>query len=376
MIYADFNATTPLGSPARSRMGQAMETWGNPSSTHRVGRQALELMENARAEVAALVGVDPKEVVFTSGGSEANTMALLGSQMQKPGMRLLTSKVEHSSVRDTVKWLQATGNLVEFVKLRPDGSLDLAAFTEQLAAFRPDLVSLMTANNETGILFPIPEIAEACQKLGIAFHTDAVQALGKLPAAYFNGATLISISAHKIHGPKGIGALIVKRGHQLVPTHYGGSQEIKRRGGTENMVGIAGFGGACAALSTDLSVDQVRGLRDQFESKLRGALDDLTIHGSEIDRLPNTSNIRFAGVAADVLLSALDLDGICVSAGSACSSGSISPSHVLLEMGLEPTAAKECIRFSWGTESTAADIDSVAAVVINHVLRIRARKRR
>ncbi len=374
MIYADFNATTPLCKAALSEMNKAMESWGNPSSTHTMGRCANEILEQARSSIAIVTGAAPSQVVFTSGGSEANTLALLGSLFLKPTrFKCLVSKIEHSSVKDTAELLIKNNADIEYAKLLSNGELDLERFEKSLQTNRPDLVSLMTANNETGVLFPMPEIVKLCQTYNVVLHTDAVQALGKVPASFWLGADMVSISAHKIFGPKGIGALIIKDGIQLIPTHYGGSQEIKRRGGTQNMVGIAGFGGACEELIRSAPFSDE--LRNRFEKTLLEGLDGIYIQSVDQDRIPNTSNIRFAGISAEILMGALDLDGICVSAGSACFSGSVSPSHVLLALGLSPEEAKECLRFSWGRISTVSDVDTVADRVINHVKRIRARRR-
>ena len=257
-IYADFNATTPLCPGAIDMLLKAQDNWGNPSSAHRIGRRANELLETSRAMLAQSCGVEGKEVVFTSGGSEANTLALMGSHfLNRDGFRLVTSRVEHSSIRDTVALLEEQGAKVEFAKVRSNGELDWEHFEGIVREFRPHLVSLMAANNETGVLYPIPRVASLCAELGIAFHTDAVQAFGKIPPSHWTQADLISISAHKIHGPKGVGALIVRRGRKIVPTHYGGSQEIKRRGGTENISGIAGFGGACRELPGEAVLGEI-----------------------------------------------------------------------------------------------------------------------
>jgi cysteine desulfurase len=373
-IYADHNATTPLCMEAVETMRKAMETWGNPSSAHRPGRLANQMVNEARMSVARAAGVKPLEVVFTSGGSEANTLALMGSfftHTEKP-FRLLTSRVEHSSVRDTVELLRTMGTEVEFVSLeKPSGELRWDDFKTQVAEFKPHLISLMSANNETGVCFPISEIREIAKTFGSRFHTDAVQAFGKLAPRVWEGVDFVSISAHKIHGPKGIGALLERSGRQLIPTHYGGSQEVKRRGGTENVIGIAGFGASCAQLEP---MERIGHLRDRFEKTLIEKLSQISVQGREATRVPNTSNVRFENVASEVLLGALDMEGVSVSAGSACSSGSIIPSHVLLELGFSKEEARECLRFSWGKDSTEAEVDTVAALVINHVERIRARR--
>lgn len=374
MIYADYNATTPLSEGAKKGMAQALELWGNPSSSHRCGRKSLELINNSRESVSDLVGVNPNDVVFTSGGSEANTLALLGSALAVgKGFRLLTSRVEHSSIKDTLPVIESLGGTVQYLPVNSEGQIALEELEKTLEIFKPHLVSLMTANNETGVIFPIPEILSLCEKHGSWLHTDAVQGLGKLDSSFYRNAHLVSISAHKIYGPKGIGALLVKRGVQLVSTHYGGSQEIKRRGGTENVIGIAGFGGAARELLSFGLTQDLQLARDHFETLLARGLDGIAIQGSKQPRTPNTSNIRFKDISSEVLLGALDLDGIYISAGSACSSGSISPSHVLLGMGYSEREAKECVRFSWGQSSSLNTVEEVAQKVIAHVSRIRAR---
>jgi cysteine desulfurase len=375
MIYADFNATTPLGTEAKQGILRATELWGNPSSAHALGRQAAALLAEARASVARAVGATPEEVVFTSGGSEANTLALWGSCLkEEKDFRIISSRIEHSSIRGTLAFLESRGAKIEYVKVLPTGNIDMAHFAQLLAEFKPQLVSIMAVNNETGVVLPTPEIGKLCRTAGTLFHTDAVQGFGKVGSEHWASADFVSVSAHKIHGPKGIGALVVRKGRQLMPTHFGGAQEIKRRGGTENIIGIAGFGGAARELEkTDWT--HIRELRDALEDRLRFALEPVTVQGRSETRVPNTSNLRFPGVSSQVILGALDLDGICVSAGSACSSGSITPSHVLLEMGLSPEEARECVRLSFGKSSTAEELEAVGSRLISHVERIRARHR-
>lgn len=374
-VYADFNGTSPLSRGALEALQEAFVVWGNPSSVHRDGRQALEKMEESRRLIARSAGVSPLEVVFTSGGSESNTFALLGSYFNSPtSFRLLTTSVEHSSVRDTAQFLKNGCAPVDFLQVDRKGQLSLNDLEKRIAEFKPSLVSVMAANNETGVIFPLRQIYEICQKQNICFHTDAVQAFGKLPPSEWNSADLISITAHKIHGPKGVGALIVRKGTALRAIHYGGAQEIKRRGGTENIPGILGFAAACSELMGPEDWDKLRKLRDYFENQLLELLPGIFINGLE-PRIPNTSSFRIEGVASEVLLGALDLDGISISVGSACSSGSISPSHVLLAMGLTPREAKECIRVSWGKTTTSQDIDRVLESVVRHVHRIRERKK-
>ncbi len=373
-IYADYNGTTKPGPEAREWMLKAMDSWGNPSSVHRLGQQARGLLDEARSLVAQACGRRPAEVVFTSGGSEANTMALWGSALAQHGLRVLTSPIEHSSVRDTLAALGRLGGSFAIVNVLPTGELDWIDFLQKLDEFKPHLISLMAANNETGILFPLPDIIREARARGIRVHTDAVQALGKVSSDFWEGADLVSVSAHKIQGPKGIGALLVREGLQLECTHFGGAQETKRRGGTENLVGICGFAGACSALSPS-TPERVGILRDLFEKHLAEKLEDFSVIGGAARRLSNTSNIRFPGVSSEVLLSVLDLDGVYVSAGSACSAGSLKPSPVLLAMGLPEADARECVRFSWGSLTTEDEVTETAALVASHVSRIRERRK-
>ena len=375
-VFADFNATSPLSAGAQTGMTKAIELWGNPSSSHWDGRQASEIISKSRDLVAQKAGVSPLEVVFTSGGSEANTLALMGTYFLGPSrLRLLTSAVEHSSIRDTARLLENLGVPVDYLPVQKNGVFSLETFKQHVDEFRPTLVSIMAANNETGVIFPIREISRFCRERGITIHTDAVQSFGKLDSESWNDCDLISITAHKIGGPKGIGALLVRRGTQLVATHYGGTQEIKRRGGTENTLGILGFGGACTDFPNQQDRMRIRELRDYFEKQLLETLSEVTLNGADVERIPNTTSIRFSGIPSEVLLGALDLEGVSVSAGSACSSGSLAPSHVLLAMGLSRTEAKECLRISWGKTTSRDDVDRVLEVVIRHVNRIRERRR-
>lgn len=375
-IYADYNATTPLAPEAFRAMEAAGKAWGNPSSAHGLGREAAGLVQEARETIAEICGVGRDSVVFTSGGSEANSAALLGKYFSDPNFCLVTSPVEHSSIQDTAAFL-AQRSPVYYTRVDGDGGLDLEYFEQLLDEKKPTLVSLMAANNETGARFDIPTIADLCRNRGVLFHTDAVQALGKIPSEEWNGADLITVSAHKIHGPKGVGALILRPGVQLSPLHYGGSQEVKRRGGTENVSGILGFAAAARELPQKLA-DQARiaDLRNRFESLITEQIGELSIQGQGAPRVSNTSNLRFEGISSEVLLSALDLDAVCISAGSACSAGSIRPSHVLLAMGLSTDQARECLRVSFGAGNTAEEVDRVADLMINHVRRIRSRAQR
>jgi cysteine desulfurase len=373
LIYADHNATTPVGPKARAAMIEALDCWGNPSSSHGIGRQAREQLEKARTQVATACGVEGKQVVFTSGGSEANAQCILGMHFGIDDFRMISSDTEHSSVRDSVAFLEKRGNAVGKVRVLPSGELDLDHLEELALKTKPHLISLMAANNETGVLLDVARVAAICKQVGAVFHCDCVQAFGKMPAGEWNIADLISISSHKIYGPKGVGAMIIRGDQKLVPLPFGGTQEVKRRGGTQNMVGIVGFGAACEELTQTENPGRLEILRDRFECILLEKLPGVSINGAGARRAANTSNVRFNGIVSEVLLSILDLSGVCVSAGSACSSGSVNPSSVLMNMGLSKDEARECLRFSWGRETTEAAIDTVSGLVIDHVQRIRAR---
>ena len=345
--YLDWNATAPLRPQAAAAMSEALRRWGNPSSVHRRGRAARHIVERAREPVAALLGdVDPSAVIFVSGGTEANHLALIGAGRE----RVLVSAVEHDSVRHAVP-------TAEIIPVGPEGIVDLDALDRLLGAdLRPALVSVMYANNETGVIQPVAEIAAIVRRNGALFHCDAVQAAGKLALeAGAIGADLVTLSAHKIGGPTGIGALVVTGGIELAPLLRGGGQEHRRRAGTENLPGIAGFAAAAAAEIADY--ERVAALRDGLEAEIAMTARDAVVLGAAANRLPNTSAIAMPGVAAETQVVALDLDGVMVSAGAACSSGKVGPSHVLAAMGVAPEIAASTIRVSLGWSSSEAEID-------------------
>lgn len=346
--YLDWNATAPLRPEAAMAMHAALARCGNASSVHRWGRAARQAVERAREDVAALMGASPDGVVFVSGGTEANHLALLGSGRA----RILVSAVEHSSV------LQAVPD-AERIPVDGDGIVDLAALAAMLAADpRPALVSVMLANNETGVVQPVAQIAGMAHAHGALFHCDAVQAAGKLPlAAAETGADLISLSAHKLGGPPGIGALVVTGDAEPSATIRGGGQERGRRAGSENLPGIAGFAAAAAAAVAGLpDYARVRGLRDGLERAALAAVPQAVLIGADATRLPNTCALALPGIAAETQIIALDLDGVMVSAGAACSSGKVGPSHVLAAMGVPSEIAAGTIRISLGWTTTEADI--------------------
>jgi cysteine desulfurase len=343
--YLDCNATAPLRPEAREAMLAALSQTGNASSVHRFGRAARSLIEDARAAVAELVGVQAAQVVFTSGATEANTMALRG--LRRP---VLASAGEHVSVLEAAP--------MTTVPLRADRIIDLEALEHALGvAETPPVLAVMLANNETGVMQPVAEAARLAQTHGALLHCDAVQAAGKIPLDFASlGAATLSLSAHKFGGPQGIGALILAEGIDIVPLLRGGGQERRRRAGTENVAAVAGFGVAARAAQRDLAkMDAVARLRDDLEAELRAREPALVIHGAEAPRLPNTSCFGVPGLSAETLVMALDLAGVAVGAGSACSSGKVAPSHVLLAMGASETQAREAIRVSLGWASTAED---------------------
>lgn len=374
-IYLDHNATTPVHASARDAMVRTLtqEDFGNPSSVHYYGQRAKSSVDDARGAVAALIGADPGDVIFTSGGTESDNLALRGAleaRAAEPGARrhLVTSAIEHEAVLNTARALEKQGWPVTIVPVGASGVVDpddlAKAVTDKTA-----LVSLMHANNEVGTIQPILEAAAIAKAAGAWFHTDAVQSAGKLPIAARDwalaGVDLISVSAHKFGGPKGIGALWIRRGVKLSPTATGGRHERNRRAGTENVSGIAGFGAAASAARTSLAdgAAHVAALRDRLESSILANVPGTAVNGDPARRLPNTSNISFDGVEAESLLIALDLEEIAVSTGAACSSGTLEPSHVLKAMGLPHPRTKNSLRFSLGPENTAAEIDRVAAVL-------------
>ena len=361
--YLDCNATTPVLPEVAVAIAAALAYPGNPSSTHAEGRAARTALDAARAQVAALVGARPAAVIFTSGGTEANHLALLGVSRA----RVLVSAVEHPSI------LEAAPE-AERLPVDRHGVLRLDALDAALAADRrPALVSLMLANNETGAIQPVAAAAEIAHRHGALLHTDAVQAAGRiaidLPTL---GADLLTLSAHKLGGPQGVGALVLAGEQLLQPMFKGGGQERRRRPGTENLPGIIGFGVAAAYAAGLADAARLAALRDDLERGVLAIAPEAVIHGAGAPRLPNTSSIGLPGASAAVQVIALDLDGVAVSAGAACASGRQAPSHVLQAMGLPPAAAGEAIRVSLGWSTTAADIERFLAAWARLAARARA----
>ncbi len=361
MIYLDNNASTSLDPEVWSAMAAAADVFGNPSSVHAEGQRARRAVEEARGEVARLIGARSGEVVLTSGGTEANVLAIFGAAAGRRG-RIVISGVEHPSVREPAARLAAAGSFeLVTVDPEPSGAIDPERI---LAATTPDtaLVSVMAANNEYGGVFPVAALAAAVHRRGSLFHTDAVQAAGKLPLdSEATGVDLLSLSAHKIHGPKGAGALYVRRGVTLSPHTPGGGQEKRLRAGTENTLAIVGFGAAArlAAARRDRDAPAIARMRDRLERGILERIPAARVVGAEAPRLPNTSAVAFPGASGDALLIRLDLEGVAVSVGSACSSGTLAPSPALLALGLSREQAKSVVRFSLSRRTTGEEISRV-----------------
>jgi cysteine desulfurase len=347
--YLDHNATTPLRAGARAAVIEALDKGGNPSSIHAEGRAARAMVEKARKIVADGLGVLPAMVVFTGVGTEANNWVISSAAVE----RIIISAVEHSCVLEAAR---ATGKPLEIVPVDDNGIIDLDALEGALATGGKALVSVMLANNETGVIQKVRQAASVAAKYDALLHTDAVQGLGKIPINFgLLGVDLMTLSAHKVGGPQGVGALIVKDGVTLEKLLHGGGQELGRRGGTENVAGIVGFAAAVKEVGEKQS--DVKGLRDDFESKLQQLSPDAVIFGQQVERLPNTCFFAVPGMKAQTTLINLDLDGIAVSTGSACSSGKVSGSRVLHEMGVADELRNCALRVSFGWTSTSRDID-------------------
>ena len=366
MIYLDHNATTPLDPRVRDAMEPFLtDRFGNPSSVHSEGRAARRAVEEARESVAAWVGArDADEIVFTSGGTESDALAIDGffaAEGRAPGSGLVISGVEHPAVREPARRLRSRGHPVEEIPVLATGELDLDAAGRALAA-GPSLVSVMAANNEYGAVFPVGRLAAMAHAAGSLLHTDAVAAAGKIAVDVREwDVDLLSLSAHKIYGPKGTGALYVRKGVELEPLLPGGGQERRRRGGTENVAGIVGFGAAARLSASEMrdERERERRLRDELEARLREAIPGVRIWGEGVPRIPNTSAVSFPGRSGEALLIRLDLAGIAVSVGSACSSGTVAPSPVILSLGATLEEARGTLRFSLGRASRAEDLPEV-----------------
>ncbi len=379
-IYLDHNATSPLRPEVATLVSRMMtEEFGNASSVHTFGQRAKAALDTARSQVAALIGAEPGDVVFTSGGTEADNLAIRGAAeiMAAAGRRhLIASSIEHEAVLATFKALEKRGWATTLLPAGASGIVDPAALE---SAMRDDtaLVSVMHANNEIGTIQPVAELAAIAKARGALFHTDAVQSAGKIPVSVRDlGIDLLALSAHKFNGPKGTGALWIRRGTRLAATMTGGRQERTRRAGTENVPAIAGLGLAAdiAGMTGSMtgSASKIGALRDRLEAGVLAGVPDTAVNGARDRRVPNTTNISFEGLEAESLLIALDLEGVAVSTGSACSSGSLEPSHVIKAMGLPHHRGTSSIRFSLGLGNTVEDVDFVIGTLPALVDRLRA----
>ncbi len=367
ITYLDNNATTMTAPEVLEAMEPYLrELYGNPSSMHTFGGQIHRKLEEARAKVAELIGAEPEEILFTSCGTESDNLALHSSVESYPAKRhVIVTRVEHPAVLNYARHLARVGFRVTFLSVDRSGNLDMEAFSQSLDD-ETAIVSIMAANNETGVLFPVEEIGQELRRRAIVFHTDAVQVAGKLPLNVKElPVDMLSLSGHKVHAAKGVGALYVRKGTRFSPLIIGGHQEQGRRGGTENVASIVGFGKACELAKNSLSLENgyLTDLRDRLEKELLQRCPDARINGNIDNRLPNTTSISFEYVEGEAILLRLDEHGICASSGSACTSGSLEPSHVLRAMGIPHTQIHGSIRFSLSRYNTDADVDRVIEVM-------------
>jgi len=380
MIYLDYNATTPLCEPGRAAMLPFLEEkFGNPSSVHAAGREARAAIDNARDRLAVLLGAKPHELIFTSGGTEANNLAVLGLARSRAeqGKHLISAKTEHHAVLNAIEHLEKCDDFeVTWLEVSENGLID----PDQLAdSIRNEtvLVSVMHANNETGVIQPLREISEICQERGVLLHSDMVQSFGKISAEAVSLVDAGSFAAHKFYGPKGAGLLFLRSGIPIEPIQFGGAHENQRRPGTENVPMIAGMAAAAEFVHRDRDFEQARQrkLRDQLWQDISGQIDSVVLNGDANCRLANTLNVSLPELDSETMLMALDLEGVCASSGSACMVGSLVASHVLLAMGLPLALAKSAIRFSLGNHTTAQEISTTAGIVSEIVQRTNAKRR-
>ncbi|HVW86656.1 MAG TPA: cysteine desulfurase family protein [Bryobacteraceae bacterium] len=368
-FYFDHNATSPVAPGVlRVLAGALGEVYGNASSIHHYGQMAKQRLESARREVADRIGCGAREIVFTSGGTESNNLAIFGIARRRPGSHVITSAIEHPAVLNVCARLEREGFTVTRVPVGRDG---IVSPDDVRAALRPEtaLITIMHANNETGAMQPVGEIGHIARESGVMFHSDGVQTGGRIPVKVADpGVDLFSLSGHKFGAPKGIGALYVRKGVNLDAILYGGHHERDRRAGTENVPGAVALG---AAASTGRDWSSLDVLRDRLEEGILGRVPAATVNGSRKHRLPNTTNIRFEGIEGEAMVIALDLRGFAVSSGSACSSGAVEPSHVLLAMGLQPEEARSSVRFSIGPENTTEQVEALIDAVAESVAHLR-----
>lgn len=376
MIYLDHNATTPLDPRAFEAMAPYLrERWGNPSSPYRFGSEARAAVERERARVAAAVGCEPAEIVFCSSGTESDNLALRGvaHALRSRGKHIVTTAIEHPAVLNTCRALEDQGCRVTCLPVDRDGVVDMDALAASLAG-DTILVTVMHANNETGVVQPVEAIAAVARARGIPFHTDAVQSAGKLPRrAAALGADLVTFSGHKLYGPKGAAVLYVRAGTALAPIITGGGHEHGLRAGTEDVAGIVGLAEATALAFAGAEAEgrRLQVLRDRLEEQVCSAMPQVRINGAGAPRVPNTSNMTFTGVDGESIVLGLDVRGICVSTGSACSTGDPEPSHVLLAMGLSAREAQGSVRLSLGRETREEDIAAAVQALVDTVERLR-----
>jgi cysteine desulfurase len=367
-IYLDHSATTPVHPEVLAAMMSFFANhFGNPSSIHREGRLAREAVEGARARVAGLIGAAQTEIVFTGGGTEADNLAILGAASAEKGGRnqLIASAIEHHAVENACRHLAGCGFKVTFLPVDGEGRVNPDDLRREISE-RTLLVSIMHANNEIGTIQPLREIGAITRERGILFHTDAVQSVGKIPVSVDElGVDLLSLASHKIYGPKGVGALYVRKGTALVPITFGGRQEGNLRNGTENVPGVVGLGKACEVAARDLATQAIhlRGLRELLETTVREGIPNVRVNGHPVERLPHLLSISFAGISGEAFVRELDLRGIAVSAGSACTAGSTRISHVLAALGMEEALAVGTLRFSMGRDNSPEEILHTAAIL-------------
>ena len=378
MIYLDNNATTKIAPEVLQAMMPYLENiYGNPSSVHQAGQEARHAVEEARYQVAEFIGCRAAEVIFTSGGTESDNAALMGVLAGRADKKtIVTSKVEHSAVREPASYVAKHGYRVIELGVDTLGRLDMAALHTALADPDVALLSLIWANNETGVIFDIDAVGALTRERRVVFHVDAVQAAGKIPLRFSSRAVdLFSISGHKFHGPKGVGALAIRRGVAFHPFIRGGPQERDRRGGTENVAAIVGMGAAAARASVKLSepanIQRISALRDRLEAGILDVVPESFVNGDKANRTANTTNIGFASLEAEAILILLNQHDICASAGAACSSGSLEPSHVLKAMGIAEKIAHGAVRFSLSEYTTEAEIDQTLHVIPQVISRLR-----
>jgi len=376
-IYMDYAATTPTHPEVIKEMLPFFnEVYGNPSSIYQIAQRAKGAVEEAREKVARLINAEAEEIIFTSGGTEADNMAIKGIVFanKKRGNQIITSKIEHHAVLNTCKWLEKQGFKVTYISVDKYGMIDLDELKKSLTD-KTILISIMHANNEVGTIESISEIARIAKERGIYFHTDAVQTVGKIPINVKElGIGLLSLSGHKLYGPKGVGALYIRKGIKVSPLIHGGHHEKNKRAGTENVPGIVGLGKACEIAVKEMATEgkRLKALRDRLYKGLSERIDEIILNGHPVNRLPGNLNICVQYVEGESMLLNLDLEGICASSGSACTSGSLEPSHVLLAMGIPPEIAHGSLRFSLGRDTTKEDIDRVIEVLPPIVEKLRA----